>query len=154
VSAACAALAKVWRDSACADRSVAAATRSFLRFAFAARDPAPPAWLTRVQRRLADDEPVSTRQIASDLKLHPVWLARAYRAAVGEGLQQTIRRRRVERAVSLLAESDTSPAQVAVAAGFCDQSHMIRCFGAVLGRTPREIRRQQRMLREAGRQAS
>ena len=30
--------------------------------------------------------------------------------------------------------------EIAVAAGFCDQSHMNRCFRAVLGRTPLVVR--------------
>jgi AraC-like DNA-binding protein len=42
-----------------------------------------------------------------------------------------------------LLRSSTEPqAQVAAAARFFDQSHMVRAFRAVLGRTPGEVRRE------------
>jgi AraC family transcriptional regulator len=83
---------------------------------------------------------VSTLSIASRLDLNPAWLARAYRAAAGEGLQDTLRRRRVERALELLATTDMCLAEVALAANFCDQPHMNRCFRTVIGSTPAEVR--------------
>jgi transcriptional regulator GlxA family with amidase domain len=78
--------------------------------------------------------------------LHPAWLARAYRAWRGEGLADTVRRRRVERGALLLRMSDTPLAEVAVACGFCDQSHMNRSFRAVLGRTPLDVRSEASLL--------
>ena len=63
-----------------------------------------------------------------------------YRAARGEGMHQPLRRRRVEDAVRLIRSSGAGLADVAVDAGFCDQSHMNRAFQAVLGRTPGEVR--------------
>jgi transcriptional regulator GlxA family with amidase domain len=50
------------------------------------------------------------------------------------------RRRRVEAASRLLRFSTQPLAEIAIAAGFFDQSHMNRCFGAVLGRTPLAVR--------------
>jgi transcriptional regulator GlxA family with amidase domain len=50
------------------------------------------------------------------------------------------RRRRVERAANLLRRTDRELVDVALASGFCDQSHMNRCFRAVLGRTPIAVR--------------
>jgi len=92
---------------------------------------------------------MSIEQIARQLGVHPVWLARAYRRVVGEGMQDTMRRKRVERALMLLRDSDWPPAQIAAEVGFCDQSHMIRCFHAVLGRTPGKAQQQQRALARA-----
>jgi transcriptional regulator GlxA family with amidase domain len=45
----------------------------------------------------------------------------------------------------LRARADTL-AGVAADAGFCDQSHMNRCFNAVLGRTPLEVRGEAALL--------
>jgi len=84
--------------------------------------------------------------IARRLDLHPAWLARAYRHATGEGLHETVRRRRVEQACILLRRSDRPLAEIALAAGFCDQSHMNRGFRATLGRTPAQVRAEQHRL--------
>jgi AraC family transcriptional regulator len=84
-------------------------------------------------------------QIARELELHPGWFAQAYRSAMGEGIGETVRRRRVETAVHLLVSSAEPQAQVAAAVGFSDQSHMIHAFRAVLGRTPGQVRRERRV---------
>jgi transcriptional regulator GlxA family with amidase domain len=93
-----------------------------------------------VRERIESDCAPATAEIALELDLHPGWLAQAYRLATGEGLQQTLIRKRVERAVLLLRSSADPAADVAAAAGFCDQSHMIRCFRQLLGRTPNALR--------------
>jgi AraC family transcriptional regulator len=80
-----------------------------------------------------------TVDIARELGLNAAWLAQAYRAAAGEGLRETLQRRRVEKAVSLLDAGGAS-ADIAAATGFCDQSHMIRAFRRTLGRTPSQVR--------------
>lgn len=139
-------LARRWRDVSADERRIAGATRRFLQLALARQEPARPQWLDRVERYLDDPDRFSAREIALRLHVHPVRLARAYRAAVGEGIHETARRRRVERALVLFRDAAWPAAQIAVEAGFCDQSHMIRCFQAVLGRTPREAQRQQRAM--------
>jgi AraC family transcriptional regulator len=55
-------------------------------------------------------------------------------------MHETLRRRRVEQACKLLRRSTLALAEVAASTGFCDQSHMNRCFQAVLGRTPARVR--------------
>ncbi|PCC68145.1 AraC-type DNA-binding protein [Nannocystis exedens] len=99
-----------------------------------------PAWLDAVEARLDTAAPPSTTDLARELGLNPAWLAQAYRAAIGEGIGETVRRKRVELATSLLRGSDAPAAEIAVAAGFCDQSHMIRAFRSLIGRTPSQVR--------------
>ena len=114
------------------------ATAAFLNVALKS-DAAPSfGWLPAVERALARGRP--TAEIARQLDLHPAWLARAYRAATGEGLHETARRRRVELAAGLLRRSETPLAEIALAAGFCDQSHMNRSFRKLLGRAPLQVR--------------
>jgi AraC family transcriptional regulator len=134
-------LARLWREPQAREADLAAATRNFLVRSFVAPPVREPAWLAEAVR-LIDEGATTAPQIAEAFDLHPGWLAEAYRAAIGEGIGETVRRKRVETAVHMLVSSTDPQAQVAAAAGFCDQSHMIRSFVAVLGRTPGEVRRE------------
>ena len=133
-------LARNWMDSRLTERSLAHATARFLRLAYALGPPkARPAWLEEALH----GETTGVRS-ASDLaracSRHRAWVARAYRSAAGEGLRETVRRRCVERAMALLRANAAPLAEVALDAGFCDQSHMIRAFRRQLGRTPGQVR--------------
>jgi AraC family transcriptional regulator len=134
-------LADVWLDEEAGDARLSAVTSAFLARMFRVRAARAPDWAERV----TDD--ASTEELARSLGLNAAWFARAYRAWRGEGLVETARRRRVERATALLRYGRDALADVAVAAGFCDQSHMNRAFRVVLGRTPREVRREAALLR-------
>jgi AraC-like DNA-binding protein len=139
VARAARALAAEWWRRDRAEVELRSATAAFLRLALGAVPVRRPAWVAQVSRALADESPPSTIDLARRLGLHPGWLAQAYCAATGEGVQETVRRHRVERALALVCEAGESQAQVAIAAGFCDQSHMIRSFRRVLGRTPAQL---------------
>jgi len=106
---------------------------------FAAQRTRNPSWLQTARCAIAD-EAVSTSHLARRLNLHSAWLARAYLHAMGESIQATIRRHRVERALALVRGTELSLARIAAESGFCDQSHMVRCFHAVMGRGPSRIR--------------
>jgi transcriptional regulator GlxA family with amidase domain len=129
---------------------LAQATSHFLALASAEPAGARPEWLPFVTDSLSLQSPPSTAAIADRLKLHPAWLARAYRSAVGEGISDTLRRKRVEHATRLLRTSELPAAMVAQEAGFCDQSHMNRSFRALLGRTPCSIREEKHLLQGVG----
>lgn len=107
----------------------------------------PPAWVGRITRRLRDEPALTVRDLARSLDRNPAWLGVAYARAVGEGVAETAARLRVERAAQRLRETDEAPAAVATAAGFCDQSHMIRSFRRVLGRLPSAVRAERAFLR-------
>lgn len=143
-------LAQVWLSQR-SEAELMAATSSFLVSAFA--DDAPrvvaPSWGGRALAELAGDAP-STDVIAQRLALHPAWLARAYRAWRGEGMAETVRRKRVEQAALRLRGGAAPLADIAADVGFCDQSHMNRAFRAVLGRTPLEVRREAALLAPLG----
>jgi AraC family transcriptional regulator len=139
VAAAARALAAQWRLPSQSEPELRRSTRRFLDHALAAGDTRRPAWLDQVRNSLSVDRPLRTVDIARELGLNAAWLAQAYRAAAGEGLRETLQRRRVEKAVSLLDAGGAS-ADIAAATGFCDQSHMIRAFRRTLGRTPSQVR--------------
>ncbi len=98
-----------------------------------------PAWLDAVDALLEPELAAPTAALARRFDVTSSWLARAYRHWRGEGLGEAVRRRRVESA-ALLLESGLGQAEIAAAAGFCDQSHMIRAFRRQLGRTPGQVR--------------
>ena len=99
-----------------------------------------PDWTREVERRLRADPGLGVRDLAREIGRHPVWLASAYRAATGEAPSEAAARFRVERAAHLLRESEEAPAAIALEAGFCDQSHMIRTFRRLIGRLPSAVR--------------
>jgi AraC-like DNA-binding protein len=139
-------LGKVWRNASADESVIARSTRHFLQLALTHPDSARPRWLDQTDTFLDHERPPSVREIALRLGVHPVWLARAYRKLVGEGIHETVRRKRVERALALLRDSEWTATQIAAETGFCDQSHMIRCFRAVLDRGPGEAQQQQRSM--------
>lgn len=139
-------LAGSWTNKATSETELARSTAHFLATALSADPISPPAWLDRVGHSLNTLDPPTTDALAKQLDLHPAWLARAYRHAVGEGLHETVRRRRVERAVRKLRNTSLGLADIAASTGFCDQSHMNRCFKAIAGRTPLQVREERRHL--------
>ncbi|HEX8214097.1 MAG TPA: AraC family transcriptional regulator [Allosphingosinicella sp.] len=149
VAEAARALAAKWVRVGEEEPALAQATSRFLALASSEPPAAQPEWLPIVTSSLSGQNPPSTAAIADHLKLHPAWLARAYRSAVGEGISDTLRRKRVEHAAGLLRTTDLPAAIVAHEAGFCDQSHMNRSFRALVGRTPCSIRNEKHLLEVA-----
>lgn len=131
-----------WSDSKIPESDLRSITRKFLLSALRARVRAPPAWLNEVLEALDGSPPPSAATLAARVGLNAAWLAQAYRSHVGEGLSETINRRRVEKAMRLLRHSGGSAAQIAVDCDFFDQSHMIRVFRRVIGRSPFMVRRE------------
>ena len=107
-----------------------------------------PPWLQRANDLARAG--VTTGKIASELGLHPAWLAHRFLETTGESIQAAIRRGKVERALDLIRRSHLNFASIAAAAEFCDQSHMNRAFRALLGRTPGQIRVEAERIGRAG----
>lgn len=102
----------------------------------------PPRWLTHVRQALDDRpfDPPATEFLAREASLHPVYVARAFRAWYGCSLATYSRLLRLDRAIRLLLESRESLAHIAALAGFADQSHFTRAVRARTGVTPRALR--------------
>ena len=82
----------------------------------------------------------SLSTIAAALGMHPVHVAHAFRRAHGCSVGQYLRRLRLDRACHRLATSRDPLAEIAVGAGYCDQSHMTREFRRALRTTPARYR--------------
>src|SRR5262249_21388023 len=79
-------------------------------------------------------------KLAADVGVEPPYLARAFRQQTGCTMSEYRRRLWVHKAAHLLTSTDMSLSQVALAAGFADQSHLCRVFKAQLGITPQAYR--------------
>jgi AraC-like DNA-binding protein len=66
--------------------------------------------------------------------------AREFKQSTGVTPHEYLVQRRVKRAQNMLARTDFSLSDVALASGFSDQSHLTRHFRRMLGTTPREFR--------------
>jgi AraC family transcriptional regulator len=101
------------------------------------------AWLRRVDELLDARflEPLRLEDVARVAGLHPMHVARTFRAAHGESIAASLRRRRVLWAAERLAAGREPLSAIALAAGFCDQAHFCRIFRKVTGRTPGSVRR-------------
>lgn len=82
----------------------------------------------------------SLNELATIADLHPVYLARAFRKRHGISPSDYLRKRRLHKAISLIAQRRTL-ATAASDLGFVDESHLHRCFVAELGMTPGAFRR-------------
>lgn len=82
------------------------------------------------------DQPLGIPAIASRCGVSVVHFSRAFRRTTSETPCRWLMRRRIERACSMLVETQECIADIALACGFSDQSHLTRTFASVLGKTP------------------
>jgi AraC family transcriptional regulator len=109
--------------------------------------PTPPRWLVRV-RELLDDhfaKRLTLAELAQSADVHPVHLAAAFHRQYGCTVGQYVRRRRIEYACGELTSSAADLAQIALRAGFADQSHFCRTFKRLTGLTPAAYRQAARL---------
>jgi AraC family transcriptional regulator len=102
-----------------------------------------PGWLSAAEEllrtRLGDC--VRLRELAELVGVHPVHLARVFRAHHGVSVGEYGRRLRLDWAAGEVARSDAPLALIAAQAGFADQSHFTRLFKERVGATPAAYRR-------------
>jgi AraC family transcriptional regulator len=86
-------------------------------------------------------ERLSLSEIAEAAGLSPAHFIRQFKASMGLAPHKYLVRLRLERAMRLLRETDSSIAQIAFDCGFSHQEHMTRFFGRLAGTTPAVFRR-------------
>lgn len=96
-----------------------------------------PTWLSRLREELEEHSlaSVDVAACARNAGAHPAHASRLFRNCYGMSITQHAQAQSVRRAMAPLA-SGASLGQVALAAGFYDQSHMTRVFRRVTGHTP------------------
>jgi AraC family transcriptional regulator len=82
--------------------------------------------------------------LAEAVGVHPVTLARSFRRSFGCTVGEYLRRLRIDRAAEQLVWGDLPLAEIAIAAGFSDQSHFSNVFRRRTGISPSAFRREAR----------
>jgi AraC family transcriptional regulator len=102
-----------------------------------------PRWLARVIDLLQTEfqSKVTLQQLADEVDLHPVYLSRAFRRYRGESLGLFVSRLRVQFAQKKICDPAISLVEVALLAGFSDQSQFTRIFRRHTGFTPGAFRK-------------
>jgi AraC family transcriptional regulator len=85
--------------------------------------------------------PPPLAELAALADRSPSQVARAFRQWRGTTPGGFARRLRAEHAQRALRDTRASLPEIALAAGYCDQSHVTRELGAMLGCTPGRLRR-------------
>lgn len=84
---------------------------------------------------------VTLVELAAIAQISPYHFLRLFKQNKGVTPHQYILHCRVEKAKSLLQHSELSLLEIAMRLGFCDQSHLGRCFKRIVGLTPRQFRK-------------
>ena len=103
----------------------------------------PPLWLGRLKEFLRENfsEPPGLTELAKAVDVHPTHLARVFRQFERCTVGDYIREVRIDYARQRLVGSNEPLIEIALAAGFADQTHFTRSFKRVTGMTPTEFRR-------------
>ncbi|MGP0098620.1 MAG: helix-turn-helix transcriptional regulator [Terriglobales bacterium] len=101
-----------------------------------------PAWLGRILEKLAADyrERLTLDELGREAGVHPVHLSRVFRKFVGDGIGEYVHRLRIRAACEAMLAPEISLAEISLAVGFADQSHLTRVFRRATGMTPAGFR--------------
>ena len=86
------------------------------------------------------DGDLSLEAMAAEVDITPIYLARAFKAAVGQSPHRYVLARRIERAKELLRNSEMAVVDVALSSGFSSQSHLSYWFQRYVGVSPAAYR--------------
>jgi AraC family transcriptional regulator len=109
----------------------------------ASEEKSAPVWLGRVKERMHEEfrDNLRMRDLAEDAGVHPVHLARVFRAREKRTPGDYLQRLRVRAACHLLCDREYPLAIIAAECGFADQSHFTRVFRKLTETTPAQFRR-------------
>jgi transcriptional regulator of acetoin/glycerol metabolism len=91
-----------------------------------------------VETHLSASTDLATMAGVAGLSMH--YFARGFKQSAGVTPHHYLTQKRVERAQDMLAHTDLSLSEIALAVGFSDQSHMTRQFRQIVGITPGQFR--------------
>jgi two-component system, response regulator YesN len=94
--------------------------------------------------RFTIDQPLSLNRIADTLGVHPSYLSRTFKKALGMTLTDYINRLRIEEAKYMLASSNESVAKIALSVGYNDPNYFSKVFTKLEHVTPHEYRKRKK----------
>jgi AraC family transcriptional regulator len=102
-----------------------------------------PPWLGNADEMIRNRyvEPLALKGIAQSVQVHPGHLAREYVRYYGCTIGEQIRKLRIEYACEQLSSTDRCLADIALGAGFSDQSHFTVSFKQYIGMPPSHYRK-------------
>ena len=108
-----------------------------------ARERHRPAWLQHVYERMHDapSERHGLKDLAHEAGVHPVHLARVFRRHMGCTPGEYMQALRLWLMIEQMASRPTAFSDIALNAGYADQSHMTRSCRRLLGATPSRCRK-------------
>jgi len=86
-------------------------------------------------------EPLDVRAVAAVAHISEAHFIRTFRAVFGETPHRYLQRRRVERSMFLLRETDRSVTDICFDVGFTSRGTFCRTFREIIGETPSDYRR-------------
>ena len=101
-----------------------------------------PDWLIKARKLLHENfsQNLSLQNIARDVDINPVYLATSFRRHFGSTIGEYVRKLRIDFACSQIRTSNRPLTEIAIDAGFCDQSHFSRSFKQLIGVSPSAYR--------------
>ena len=90
------------------------------------------------------DQNTSLETLAEMAGLSTYHFARAFKQTVGVAPHGYVLQRRIEHAQQMLRNTDLPMSEIALSAGFSDQSHLARHFRRLIGMSPSVVRWEQR----------
>jgi AraC family transcriptional regulator len=101
-----------------------------------------PRMLRRIREYIDNniDQRISVELLAGLANLSVCYFVRAFKQSMGVTPHDYLIRQRVERTKLMLSGTDIPLSQIALAAGFADQSHFARRFRQHVGMSPRDYR--------------
>ena len=90
------------------------------------------------------DQNISLEALAEMAGLSTHHFARAFKQTVGMPPHGYVLQRRIEHAQQMLRNTDLPMSEIALSAGFSDQSHLARHFRRITGMSPSVVRWEQR----------
>lgn len=91
-----------------------------------------------IQEHLAED--ISVREIADHLYITPNYLSRLFKKCTGEGCNEYIIRKRIEKAKSLLETTSLRTGKIALMVGYRDMNYFSLAFKKQTGKSPTKYR--------------
>lgn len=122
------------------------ALASAMRLREGGRSSMAPRWLQRVREYVHDCflESIEIATLAEIAGVHPAHLSRVFREHTGMPVGAYVRRLRIDWAAQELLQTSTPLSDIALRAGFADQSHFTRVFKRQTGLTPGCYRKPER----------
>lgn len=99
-------------------------------------------WYNKVIERIREeyDTSLSLKILSETANIHPNYLARKFKQINGLTIGEYIRKIRIEKGFILLISDQSNLTEIALQAGFYDQSHFIKNCHIAFGLSPRKLR--------------